>query len=176
MTEREARAGNACSRAQNDAQTPAAEVKTAMSGFLKEFQGFQDEVKSSLKQQEERLTMLNAKTMSYGRPALSAQAEGHAPHQKAFNAYLRSGDDDALRGLTLEGKALSTAVSADGGFLIDPQTADRIRSMLFATSSLRSVANVVQVEATSFDVLIDRSEVGSGWATEVAATTKPRRR
>jgi HK97 family phage major capsid protein len=72
----------------------------------------------------------------------------------------------------LEGKAMSTAVAADGGYLVDPQTADTIRSMLVSTSSLRAIANVVQVEATTFDVLIDRSEVGSGWATEVAATTE----
>jgi HK97 family phage major capsid protein len=168
MTETKARAGEGLPVA----QTPAEEAKAAMAGFLKDFTGFQDEVKSTLKHQEERLTMLNAKTMSYGRPALSARAEVEAPHQKAFNAYLRSGDDDGLRGLTLEGKAMSTAVAADGGYLVDPQTADRIRSMLFATSSLRSVANVVQVEATSFDVLVDRSEVGSGWATEAAATTE----
>lgn len=168
MTETKARAGEGLS----PAQTPAAEAKAAMTGFLNEFNRFQDEVKSTLKHQEERLTMLNAKTMSYGRPALSARAEVEAPHQKAFNAYLRSGDDDGLRGLTLEGKALSTAVAADGGYLIDPQTADRIRSMLFATSSLRSVANIVQVEASSFDVIVDRSEVGSGWATETAATTE----
>ncbi len=47
-----------------------------------------------------------------------------APHKKAFDAYLRNGDDDGLRGLTLEGKALNTAVAADGGYLVDPQTAD----------------------------------------------------
>ena len=172
MTEREARAGAGLPSAQTNTQTPAAEVKTAMTGFLKELKGFQDEVKSTLKQQEERLTMLNAKTMSYGRPALSVHAETEAPHQKAFNAYLRNGDDDGLRGLVLEGKALSSTVSADGGYLIDPQTADRIRSMLFATSSLRSVSGIVQIDAASYDVLIDRSEVGSGWATEVAATVE----
>ena len=44
--------------------------------------------------------------------------------------------------------------------------------MLVSTSSLRAIANVVQIDATSFDVLIDRSEVGSGWATEVAATAE----
>ncbi len=168
MTEREARTGAGLP----EVQTPAAEVKTAMTGFLKEFIGFQDEVKSTLKQQEERLTMLNAKTMTYGRPALSAQTDATVPHQKAFDAYLRSGDDDGLRGLVLEGKAMSTAVAADGGYLVDPQTADRIQSLLLSTSSLRSVSNVVQIEATSFDVLVDRSEVGSGWATEVAATTE----
>ncbi|MBA4324767.1 MAG: phage major capsid protein [Rhodobacter sp.] len=172
MTETKARAGEAVSQAQMTTQTAAAEAKAAMTGFLSEFNRFQEDVKSTLKHQEERLTMLNAKTMSYGRPALSARAEVEAPHQKAFNAYLRSGDDDGLRGLTLEGKAMSTAVAADGGYLVDPQTAERVQSLLLSTSSLRSIANVVQVEATSFDVIVDRSEVGSGWATETAATTE----
>ncbi|MES2664907.1 MAG: phage major capsid protein [Pseudomonadota bacterium] len=165
MTEREARAVGDLPQGPH----MGADVKAAMTGFLSAFKGFQGEVKTALQQQEERLTMLDRKTMTYGRPALSAHADTEVPHKKAFNAYLRSGDDDGLRGLVLEGKAMSTAVAADGGYLVDPQTADRIRSMLLSTSSLRAAANVVQVEATSFDVLIDRSEVGSGWATEVVA-------
>ena len=127
---------------------PAAEMKSAMTGFLKEFNAFQDEVKTALQQQEERQTMLDRKTMSYGRPALQANAEVDVPHKKAFGAYLRSGDDDGMRGLVLEGKALSTAVAADGGYLIDPKTADTIKSMLSSTTSLRSIATVVNVEAT----------------------------
>ena len=168
MTETKARADQALPVAPH----PGAEVKSAMAGFLNAFRGFQEDVKNSLQQQEERLTMLNAKTMTYSRPALSAHAELEVPHKKAFGAYLRTGDDDGLRGLVLEGKALSGTVSADGGYLLDPQTADSIRSMLSSTSSLRSIANVVQIDATSFDVLIDRTDVGSGWATEVAAQTE----
>ncbi len=168
MTEREARAGEDLS----PTLSPAAEVKSAVAGFLKEFDVFQAEVKQSLQHQEERLTMLDRKTMTFGRPALSAHADLEVPHRKAFNAYLRSGDDDGLRGLVPEGKAMSTAVAADGGYLVDPQTADTIRSMLTSTASLRAVSNVVQVEASSFDVLIDRSEIGSGWATETAATAE----
>ena len=168
MTETKARAGEDLPHALH----PGAEVKSAMAGFVNAFKGFQDDVKKSLQQQEERLTMLDRKTMTYSRPALSATAELDVPHKKAFGAYLRSGDDDGLRGLVLEGKAMSGAVAADGGYLLDPQTADSIRSMLVATSSLRSISNVVQIDATSFDVLIDRSEVGSGWATEVAASTE----
>ena len=168
MTERKSRAGEGLSQG----LTPAAEVKSAMTGFLKEFNGFQSEVKQALQHQEERLTMLDRKTMTYSRPALSTAMELDAPHKKAFNAYLRSGDDDGLRGLVLEGKAMSTAVAADGGYLVDPQTADTIRSLLLSTSSLRAAANVVQVDASSFDVLIDRTEVGSGWATEVATQTE----
>ncbi|MCL4066742.1 phage major capsid protein [Pseudomonas sp. GX19020] len=167
MTEKEIRAGEI-----TPGLSPAAEVKTAMAGFLKEFSFFQADVKQSLQHQEERLTMLQKKTMAWGRPALSAVPEENAPHRQAFNAYLRSGDDEGYRGLSLEGKAMSTAVAADGGYLVSPQTADQIRSMLVSTSSLRSVANVVQVDATSFDVLVDRSEVGSGWATEAVATTE----
>lgn len=168
MTETKARAAEALPSALN----PGAEVKSAMAGFLNAFKGFQDDVKLTLQQQEERLTMLDRKTTTYSRPALSAHANADVPHKKAFGAYLRSGDDDGLRGLVLEGKAMSTAVAADGGYLVDPQTADTIRSMLVSTSSLRSIANVVQVEATSFDVLIDRSEVGSGWATEAGAAAE----
>lgn len=143
----------------------------AMEGFLKEFRGFQGEVQQALKQQDERMTMLDRKTMTHARPALSMAAEVEVPHRKAFAAYLRSGDDDGLRGLALEGKAMSTAVAADGGYLIDPQTADTIRSMLVSTSSIRSIASVAHVEAHSFDVLIDRSEVGSGWITEASSVT-----
>ena len=99
MTETRARAGMDASRA----VYPAAEMTAAMAGFLSELKGFQGEVKTALQQQEERLTMLDRKTMTYGRPALAAAADVDVPHKKAFDAYLRSGDDDALRGLPLEG-------------------------------------------------------------------------
>ena len=68
---------------------PAVEMKSAMAGFLKEFNAFQDDVKTALQQQEERQTMLDRKTMTYGRPTLSALAEVDVPHKKAFGAYLR---------------------------------------------------------------------------------------
>ncbi|WP_435259184.1 phage major capsid protein [Thioclava sp. FR2] len=168
MTERQSRAREHCPEPVH----PAAEVATEMVEFLKEIKGFQIEVKQSLQYQEERLNMLNQKTMTYGRPALSVSAELEAPHKKAFDAYLRSGDDDGLRGLVLEGKALNSSVAAEGGYLVDPQTAEMIRSSLKSTSSVRAIANVVQVEATSFDVIIDHSDVGSGWATESGSVSE----
>ena len=168
MTETKARAGEDMPPPSH----PGAEVKSAMTGFLNAFKGFQDEVKTSFQQQEERLTMLDRKTTTYARPNLSAHAELDVPHKKAFGAYLRTGDDDGLRGLVLEGKAMSGAVSADGGYLLDPQTAASIQSMLVSSTSLRSVANVVQIDATSYDVIIDSTEVGSGWQTEIAAVSE----
>jgi HK97 family phage major capsid protein len=153
-----------------DEQATVPGLRAAVEGFLNEFKAFQGEVKVSLQQQDDRMTMLDRKTTHHGRPVLTGAVDNAAPHRKAFDAYLRSGDDDGLRGLVLEGKALSTTVAADGGYLVDRDTAEAIRSMLLSTASLRAVASVVEVEAASFDVLIDRSEVGSGWATEATAT------
>jgi HK97 family phage major capsid protein len=165
MTEIKARAGEDLPQALH----PGAEVKSAMAGFVNAFKGFQDDVKLSLQQQEERLTMLDRKTTSYARPALSTHVEMDLSHKQALATYLRTGDDDGLRGLTLEGKAMSTAVSADGGFLLNPQMSENIQSMLSSTASLRSIANVVQIDATTYDVIVDNTDVGSGWQTEVTA-------
>jgi HK97 family phage major capsid protein len=155
------------------AMSPADEVKGAMADFVNDLRQFRADIHEKLEQQKEQMTMLERKTARARRPVLStAAAELDAPHQKAFAAYLRSGDADGFRALEIEGKAMSTAVASDGGYLVDPQTSDMIQSVLRSSSSLRSIANVVQVDATSYDVLIDTSEAGAGWATETAATTE----
>ena len=156
--------------------SPVAEVKTAVAGFMSDFTGFRADILERLQQQDDKMTKIERKSMGLARPALStaeaARAEAGAPHIKAFDAYLRNGDDDGLRGLELEGKAMSSAVAGDGGYLVDPQTAETVKSVLASTASIRAIANVVQVEATSFDVLIDHSDVGHGWATETDPTTE----
>lgn len=161
-TETKARAG--------EELTPVQEVTQAVSGFVNDFKGFQSTIEMKLQQTEERLTMLDRKSQFAARPQLAAATDEGAPHQKAFGAYLRSGDDDALRGLEIEEKALSTTVNIDGGFLVDPQTSEQIRSVLLATSSIRSIASVVNVEATAFDVLVDHADIGAGWADETTNT------
>ena len=120
--------------------------------------------------------MFDRKMTLPARTPLAGVVNTSAPHQKAMNAYIRNGDDDGLRGLELESKALSSAVNSDGGYLVDPQTSDRVKSVLNATASIRAIASVVQVEATSYDVLVDHADVGAGWATEsssVGETSTP---
>ena len=163
-TEIKARAGEGLS--------PAQEVAEAMNGFVTEIKGFQADIQTKLQQTEERLTMLDRKNMTAARTPLAGAVDTGAPHQKAFNAYLRSGEDDGLRGLELDGKSLSTAVNSDGGYLVDPQTSESVKSVLNATASIRSIASVVNVEATSYDVLVDHGDVGTGWATETASLTE----
>jgi len=152
--------------------TPVQEAREAMIGFVSDFKGFQDNIETKLQQQEERLTMLDRKSVTHARPHLGAATDLEAPHQKAFGAYLRSGEDDGLRGLELEGKALSTSVNSDGGYLVDPQTSETIKSVLNATASIRAIAQVVNVEATSYDVLVDHTDLAAGWAAETASATE----
>ena len=153
------------------AATPALEVKNALAGFLGEFKAFQNEIKSKLKEQESQLAMLDRKSIAASRPPLE-RADVEAPHKKAFAAYLRSGDDDGLRHLGLEGKALNTQIAAEGGYLVDPQTASEIVGVLRSSASVRTIANVVTVEATAFDVLVDHTDVGAGWASENTASAE----
>lgn len=148
------------------------EVKAAIHDFMNNFNAFQSEVKSKINNQEERLKMLDRKSQTVSRPALAMASEAQAPHQKAFNDYIRSGDDDGLRGLEVEVKGLSTAVNSDGGFLVDPQTSQTVQSSLKGASLLRAIANVVTVEATSYDVLVDHSDLGAGWASENGTPTE----
>jgi HK97 family phage major capsid protein len=159
-----------------EAVPDSAEMHSAINDFLGAIEAFKADVNSKFQKQEERLTMLDRKSLTATRPALSMAYDAEAPHKKAFDAYLRSGDDEGLRGLDIEAKGMSTAVAADGGYLVDPQTSQRISGVLSSTASIRAIANVVSVEATSYDVLIDRAEMGHGWANEadtMAETASP---
>lgn len=145
-----------------------AELKGAMMGFVSELRGFRDDIQTKLNAQEQRMTMIDRKTALRGRAPLSATAEAEAPHQKAFNAYLRCGDDDGLRGLAIEEKALS--VASDGGFLAAPRVAETVQNTLHSSASLRRLATVVTIEGSVFEALVERGDMGAGWATEAAAT------
>lgn len=145
----------------------SADLKGAMMGFVNELKGFREDIQTKLSAQEERMTMIDRKTAIRGRAPLSATAEVEVPHQKAFNAYLRSGDDDGLRGLVIEEKGLS--VASDGGFLAAPKVAETVQAVLRSGSSLRALANVVAIESAAYEVLVDKGDMGAGWATEAAA-------
>lgn len=154
-----------------EALSPAQEVKHAVGGFVSELKAFRAEITTRVEKQEEKMTFMERKSLAAARPVLAA-TDYEAPHQKAFDAYLRSGDDDGLRGLELEGKSMSTAVNSDGGYLVDPATSEQIKSVLHSGASIRSIASVVNVEATSYDVLVDTTDIGAGWADETASSSE----
>ena len=140
------------------------ELGREMLEFVNELKTFRADIHKRLEEQEARMTMLDRKTILRARAPLSVEADEGAPHRKAFDAYVRHGDDGALRGLPLEGKAMTT--TSDGGFLAAPTVALQVQDALNVTASLRRVANVVTVESASFEMLIDMGDLASGWNTE----------
>ncbi|MDO5528353.1 MAG: phage major capsid protein [Paracoccus sp. (in: a-proteobacteria)] len=141
------------------------ELKGALLGFVDELKGFRQDIQSKLEAQDNRMTMIERKSLRPARAPLAVEAEQAAPHQKAFDAYLRYGDETALRGL--EQKGLSTA---DAGLLASPTMIEQVVRGLGSYGSLRTLARVVTVDSGSYDVLVDTDELETGWATE---TTVP---
>lgn len=162
-------ASAADTRSAGGGEAPAA-LKGAMDEFVSELARFRETVETKLQAQDKRMTMLDRKTAFRARSPLAVAAETEVPHQKAFAAYLRRGDDSALRALALEEKAMAS--TTDGAYLAAPTISQGVQAVLRGTGSLRSLANVVQVESATYDLLMDKSDIGSGWATEIAATTE----
>jgi HK97 family phage major capsid protein len=148
------------------------QVGDALAGLVGDLRRQRDDFNRKLQQQDERMTKLDRKTAYSGRPALAGGQKTEDVHYKAFDAYLRTGDDDALRGLEMDVKSMSTVVNGDGGFLVDPVTSETIQSVLGSSASLRAVSTVVNVEASSYDVLIDQGNAGAGWADEIGARSE----
>ncbi|MEM9145795.1 MAG: phage major capsid protein [Pseudomonadota bacterium] len=156
-------------------QTPMSlDAKSAAAEFLKTFTQFRDDVSRRMSDMDTRMHSIDRKSADPRRPALAGAAAMHPPHRKAFGAYVRQGDDSQLKALGLEGKGYNTAVSAEGGFLIDPQTSEMVATVLVNGSSIRGIANVVSVEATAYDVLVDYGDIGADWTTEAdGSVTNP---
>lgn len=157
----------------NETITPATaviETKAELSHFIQDFRKFQERIETRMKTQDDRIGMVDRKSAS--RLPLSMAAEVEAPHRKALSAYLRAGDEAGLRAVAVERKGLTTAVATEGGYLVDEQTAARITGVMRGAGSLRAVANVVQVEAGAFEVLVDRGDLETGWITETTPPTE----
>ncbi|MBX2854634.1 MAG: phage major capsid protein [Rhodobacteraceae bacterium] len=152
---------------------PTPHIAAELAHFAGDLRTFRANLETKIAHQSARLDVLDRKDLS--RPSLGQRgytqaAHPHSPHAKAIAAYLRSGDDSALRALNLESKALS--VAADGGYLVDPLTAETIASTLRGASSIRALASVAAVDAGAYDVLIDQTEMGAGWQVEATPTAE----
>lgn len=148
-----------------------AEAKSAAAEFLKGFHGFKEDMSKRMTDMTTRIEALDRKSAAR-RPALEARASEALPHAKAFAAYVRRGQEDELKGLDIESKGLNTAVAAEGGYLVDPRTAEQIETVLRSGASIRALSRVVQVEAGSYDVLVDHEEIGAGWLDETSTVSE----
>ena len=144
------------------------EVKTALTELVDDFSTVKAHMKSQILEQEKRLKMIEQNTPN--RPTLSAKTDTQSIEKKAFNAYLRNGDESYMRGEHLEEKAgatrLHVADNTSGGYLIATEASDKINSVLRNAASIRAIANVVQIESATYEVLVDRNDLGISWIND----------
>ena len=119
---------------------------------------------------DEHKQVLDQLVVKKARPALGrgpGQVFEPDEHKAAFDAYIRRGDESALR--DLEAKAFSGSAGADGGYLVPPETDTEIGRRLSVASPIRSLATVRQVSAAVLKKPFALAGLSCGWVAETAA-------
>ena len=118
---------------------------------------------------DEQKRIVDQFALKKARPALGGGVESleAAEHKAAFSAYMRRGDESALR--ALEEKAMSIGTPGDGGYLVPPETDTEIGRRLSAASPIRALATVRQVSGAVLKKPFATSGMAAGWVAETAA-------
>ncbi|KAA3514402.1 phage major capsid protein [Agrobacterium rosae] len=109
-------------------------------------------------------------SLKRARPALGRKGAANAEteeHKAAFEAYIRRGDEGALR--DLEAKAFSGSAGADGGYLLPQETDSDIGKRMSVVSPMRALSTVRQVSGAVLKKPFAPSGMATGWVSETAA-------
>ena len=124
-----------------------------------------ERISKALDEQKRALDGLALKRM---RPQLGHDGQAlPSEHKQAFDAYMRSGDERAIRGL--DTKAMSYGSGPDGGYLVPDETEAAIGKRLATLSPIRSIASVRQVSSAVLKKPFSVSGPAVGWVAETAA-------
>lgn len=92
-----------------------------------------------------------------------------------YKAYLKNLDKYCRKGEKLlnydEIKALSVGSDPDGGYFVTPQMSQKINTMVYESSPMRSLASVERVSGTELKMYVDVDEAGAGWTSEEGTVT-----
>ncbi|SCX35986.1 phage major capsid protein [Agrobacterium rosae] len=116
------------------------------------------------KQAMDELSLKKARPALGRRGAANAEAE---EHKTAFEAYIRRGDEGALR--DLEAKAFSGSSGTDGGYLLPHETDSDIGKRMAVVSPMRALSTVRQVSGAVLKKPFAPSGMATGWVSETAA-------
>jgi HK97 family phage major capsid protein len=94
--------------------------------------------------------------------------------RQAFDAYVRRGDEAALRQIEL--KAMSAGSDPDGGYLVPDELDSEIGRRLSELSPVRSIATVRQVSGAVLKKPFALNGMATGWVGETDARPQTARR
>ncbi|MBL8579001.1 MAG: phage major capsid protein [Mesorhizobium sp.] len=127
-----------------------------------------DRISRALDEQKRAIDNLSLKRM---RPALENGGRAlPSEHKQAFDAYMRSGDERAIR--SLDSKAMSYGSGPDGGYLVPNETETEISKRLAELSPIRSIATVRQVSGAVLKKPFSVTGPAVGWVAETASRTQ----
>lgn len=116
--------------------------------------------------------VLDNMALKRARPALGregAMSLAAVEHKEAFEAYIRSGDEQTLR--ALETKDMSYGSGPDGGYLVPDGIEAEIGRRLAVISPIRSIASVRQVSTGVLKKPFTVTGPVASWAGETDART-----
>jgi len=116
----------------------------------------------------EKVEKINAELASIGKQMLEFEKKANRPlagkddltpeqaeYRKAFNRFLRKGDDTNLAELQL--KAMNTGSDPDGGYLVLPEMDAAIDRIAGTVSVMNRLANTVTIGTTKYEKLVKTS-------------------
>jgi len=119
---------------------------------------------------DEQKRALDTIALNRGRPGLergAVQAGNLTEHKRAFENYVRKGEEHGLR--EVEAKAMSYGSGPDGGYLVPDEVETEIGKRLAALSPIRSIASVRQVSSSVLKKPFAVSGPATGWVGETAS-------
>lgn len=124
-------------------------------------------IESELQKREQQLSDIEAKM---NRPSFAGSKTDDpvkAEHKKAFDAFLRKGNEAGLA--DLQKKAVQIAVDADGGYAVPEEMSREIYKLIDADSPMRAVCGVRLVGTEDIKQLVDIGGLTTGWVAETTA-------
>lgn len=116
---------------------------------------------------DEQKQALDQYVLKQSRPALGGSgAVVNIEHKRAFDGYVRSGDEQSLRGV--EQKSHSYGNGPDGGYLVPAELEAEIGRRLSVISPIRAIASVRQVSSAVLKKPFSISGPNVGWVGETA--------
>ncbi|MCZ8375042.1 MAG: phage major capsid protein [Beijerinckiaceae bacterium] len=110
---------------------------------------------------------LDRLSLNAQRPPLAGAGGAISPerleHKRAFDAYLRKGQNEPLR--LIEAKALNGAIGPDAGYLVPPDIEAAVLSRMAGLSPIRGIASVRSLAGSSLKKAVSPEGAHQGWAS-----------
>lgn len=101
--------------------------------------------------------------------AQRAADDGDNEYKNAFMRYVAKGAEQDLT--ALQTKDMQVITDPQGGYMVPPETSDRIITRQFDTTPMRQLATVMSISSEAVEMLRDTNEPVAQWVSELGTRT-----